>query len=1037
MFKQLYIGLGGQGAKSICEIKKAIYERELYALANPSSGSFNVNHAFLSIDSSPDIWNAKKAWKHMGKDLQLNRNEQCFLRSDGINITASNIVPWLYSEDPNILNQQIPIFGSIDTATPGAQQRRRYGRTLFAANANLVYQSIHNAMQRACEKDDSNCCVINVFCSLGGGTGSGGIVDLITMLRQIYPAEAIYDGIKAYPINLYLYLADENGVDPSALQGYFFENQYAALRDLNALSTGLLRPHTMTQVPGSRFYPGERNKVGTPLDAIIISTNTTSENTRISISDQIKRTAKWAIDRALITDGAADSTVAKISTGEDFTTNVHGEPNDVTDVFLERAYRFANLGSATWGAPINELVLMASHLIRINSYKQMLYNYVTDNEGYKADTLQLETRKLASYVQVNHDDFMLKDYVQEGWQAWADANADIQAILHGPRDTNALSKLENLFEDFFNKDVCNATSNDAGDRLSLPGRLSYILNVLKDRFRMGNSAATGLSTLLLDQFKMAITADWRAGALGLKQTLETISYAASAYENIKTRLEDIYGTKQNGGTELTPLLQSKELRSNRKDGEWNKLTGLSYSVMGKGKAFIQAHMEDLIEIYTIKTQCAHIAAVIREINSLITRLRDFTTNLKTPIDVLETCIQKEEETYNAIPLRRYIEEGATPSKADALKYDFDYTDSRLKSTLDHIRTNMERDYGVTIEGNARLLRDAIANSMNSIAVDSLFGSTATIDEQTETSISELSFTLAGTMLADADRRFNTNIMGGIKARVLNMSAQDFNTKFKKLLTSATFSYQTDNSTPTAVNAYGDLTMANAYRQAWIVCFPKDIQLPGIDSTDDARKAAILANAGPEATPQNVFVTSSADTTQILVWQTQFARPARTAAVVRTLHERYNDMMQRSDIRDTFWTNIDDLSAKVAAQLTFPDRKTLETMRDAAIWLTGQTNRYSTDEATGDIINTERDQVVFNKKKMVVADSDITKFCFSVQQEIRDAIRENELTTADLRAKYEAVISSEADRAARARFRSGVDKFIEPMLFRIEQATTQN
>ena len=217
-YKQLFIGLGGQGCKSIREIRKVICERELNVAANPNAGKFDLPCAYLSIDSSPDVKELKETWIHLGQNLELNADEFSHL-TPNIDVDNRNIVPWLYSSDEKVAIQQQTVFATINKSTPGAQQRRRYGRALFAANADKVFSDIVNAYNRVKKLDKENSCMLNVFCSLGGGTGSGGIVDLIQLLRQKFPAEDSIDGYQSYPLNLYIYMADTDGVNLARNRG--------------------------------------------------------------------------------------------------------------------------------------------------------------------------------------------------------------------------------------------------------------------------------------------------------------------------------------------------------------------------------------------------------------------------------------------------------------------------------------------------------------------------------------------------------------------------------------------------------------------------------------------------------------------------------------------------------------------------------------------------------------------------------------------------------------------------------------------------
>lgn len=1030
MKKQLFIGLGGQGAKSIREIRKVIYERQLNAKANPNAAPCDIPCAYLSIDTSGDIWKAKDTWTHMGKDLSLSMAERCELKAQNLNISAANTIPWLYSHDHKISVDQHAEFGSINTSTPGAQQRRRYGRALFAANAEGpagVHSSVVHAMQRLNTVNAENECVISVFCSLAGGTGSGGIVDLITLLRQQYPSGG-------YPINLYVYLADANGVNPEDVQGYFYENQYAALRDLNALSTGLMQPHMLTVMGNSPYLPGERCKVDSPLDAIIISSNTTSANVAISIDAQIRRVAEWVVDRAAVTSNTSDPAILKIATGEDFSTNTHGEPNDTSDVFLERAYRFASLGAAKWEAPVNQLSLMAVYSIMANSFRQMLYNNPTQTEGYKPLAVSLDDKSKANFNRIGAEDFLLHDYVREGWAAWAASQADLLALQNVTWDASgqrALIKMEEVFESFYNMYVLDATSNAAGDALSQPGRVSKMMANLKEKLKLENSSATSVHEILNDFLMRKLVADWTEGRIGLEQAKEVLGFAAQTARACRDLLEKCYEDILDDGKVMQPMLLSKELRSQPETGEWNKLTALSFKV--KGKEFLKAHLEDLIDIYTAKTQRAHLLTFRQELDLYAAALDKFIIRMDTPINALKVQIDAAERKYQDMELRRYIMGGDRPGLRD-LEFDFDLQDPKVKDVVNYVNGHNLSGSPVTTVTNAAAIRAVVKESLTGgSTLADLFGGASQMDASTEGKVMSLAYELAGNMLRHADAYVGTKLMDGLVSRVKNMTPEDIKAKFRRLLTNATFSYKEEDAgvSPSSYTGYG---IHNAYRTAWIVSYPRDIELPGIGQGKANLEAAVLAatnGAGESA----VFVVPSSDNTKISVWQTEFARPARCAKVVSFLRQRYDELIRSGSLQSAFWLHIDDLAAEMEAPVTFPNSAELQSMRDGAIWVVRHCKEaFVIDEQSGDIYSADGERNLYNFKELSDSQSKKTLFAFAVQKTLRTLVKDGhpELLTT-LKQQYEEDLKSLPVGEPRKAFRAQVNNFIKPTLYRIAKA----
>lgn len=226
MLNHLFIGLGGQGGNSLGALRKVIASRKSDVETLKNQG---FNHDFLYIDSSRDVSDTRKVWKHFGENLALDPDSFLYLKDDGEELDAASmalrpdISPWI--GDPTKLEAFLQ--GAPDIV--GANQRRRLGRVLFARNADRIRKAV-------CEDkiepmlSASYRCAIHIFASLAGGTGSGGIIDLVTMLRSEFKNAGTEDG---FPIFLYLYVTDRDFED--AKVGYFHANQAAALRDLTHL----------------------------------------------------------------------------------------------------------------------------------------------------------------------------------------------------------------------------------------------------------------------------------------------------------------------------------------------------------------------------------------------------------------------------------------------------------------------------------------------------------------------------------------------------------------------------------------------------------------------------------------------------------------------------------------------------------------------------------------------------------------------------------------------------------------------------------
>lgn len=1051
MYKQLFIGLGGQGARTIREIKKVMYDLELNAKAADSASSDSEEYkpfpcAYLSIDSSSNIWD--EDWQYKGKNLALDEIEKCQLVVPPAGaVSSANIAPWIYSKDKTKQVEQMPICDQLIKSQPqGAAQKRRYGRVLFAANEAKIVRSIKNLHDRALAagNDSIDACVINVFCSLGGGTGSGGVVDLVTLLRQMYPnGQQIVHGTtatKQFPLNLFLYVSDATG---NHNVGFFFENQYAALRDLNALSSGLMRAHSISSAEEvtKTFKFGKRiqsiDAFQDPVDAIILSSNTNNLNRATPIEVQIKNVAKWAVSRSIVTTHGGDA--MKIATGEDMKGQYPGEPHaSFPPAMIERKYRFCSLGEATWQTPVNELRVMTVNSILANSFRQMLYANKSDNEGYKSEMRPLDDKEKAKYTaHLVAQNFLLTDYVATGWRQWAEspANEEMQKIMTCSWDAAgklALSDMEQLFKRYYESSVKLEKSNAAGDYLSLPGRMSAMRGLFANMLGREKSQASSISALLYDDIMVRLVEEWENGNIGLYQAASIVDFIMESARTCRESLLAVYNEKKDGSTEQAPFVGSMSDRNDPRMGQWLKLTSVSFKI--KGQEFLKAHKEDLINRYTIATQCAHIEKAREQLDLFVKELNTFSNNLKTTIKAMEDYEVECRNECDSLPLRNFIlKDSEKPRKDQRLLYAYNTADSKVKDLVNAIDTDIN-DPVINIETNAKAIRAIVRDSIQGgTTLAHIFRTTRVIDASTRERTIRTAYGLANAMLQKYDKDKGSKMMGGIQEYITNMSGDDFNSYMKELLHAATFSYQKDANAE--ASGYG---LNNAMRKAWIVTFPSGIDLSNqkISLGDGENKKKnlkqqVLNILGAEASDEDVnIVLDNKDNTKISVWQTEYGVPARHAAVVGKLRTYYEKKMKDGALKDTYWINIDDTVTEMAADLAYPDEEARKLMCSAALWIAENSSCFTVEGSPACVYkvgSTSDDDAIYEATDMT--DRGVLEFTTKLKEHLYSQCKANPDLLKDLIQKYESALQTE-DKAARKQMRLMVDSFIKPTAFSI-------
>ena len=556
MKNHLFIGLGGQGGMSISELRKVIQQRQEDANSLEKNGT---KWDFLYIDSSRDVTNSQENWTHFGKSLKLNPDSFLYLKDggDGMNPEAlalkPDIQPWI--GDVSVLKRFLQGVQGIQ----GANQRRRFGRLLFASNANRIRSAICD-YKIAPMLSNGYQCAIHIFASLAGGTGSGSVVDLVTMLRTKYPDASLDTG---FPIFLYLYVTSDDFAISNV--GYFHQNQYAALRDLNALACGRLKPHLLGNERGGDPFTGEE-----PVKQILLSTSLNDRNQNVTLPKQHKIFAEAAFERIFAyCSGHLDANQQKALSGEDQLAGYPGEPLGN----LLRSFRFGSLGMKRWEVPTEEVTELLANELYVSCFRRLLYqnwDSLSGSLGEKLPRTQAGSDDLAETLSNTVESrLVLKSRIPELKQAMAD---DFLRAHEGIRNTG--------FKD-----------------LDLEG---YEMR-LKERYQtalMGSGVSAVFAEMvdtresrmnaLLESLKVIILESWtRVGRpIGLSYIPDVL---IELQEGVRKRLWTSPNPHEDDAD------QALRIRMEARKSEWSKMTALS--IPFRREALALAQRADLISLF--------------------------------------------------------------------------------------------------------------------------------------------------------------------------------------------------------------------------------------------------------------------------------------------------------------------------------------------------------------------------------------------------------------------------------------------------------
>lgn len=224
--KFLFLGLGGKGSLTVAKLKTEAYKQ--FELEGGKKHPQNFEYLAIDTDMNNLDDLARPKYGEIGLSNESGENELCQLydadaagrlKPGNRHLIPENILDWL---NPT-MNQEI-----VGNGAGGIRQAGRY--LLFGENAFLRIKraltskltSLHNQIARP----EKEMLIIYIFAGIGGGTGSGIVIDIPYIVQKICD-----DNKWKYKISGYIYLADTYPEDvPQQRLQY---NSYAALKEID------------------------------------------------------------------------------------------------------------------------------------------------------------------------------------------------------------------------------------------------------------------------------------------------------------------------------------------------------------------------------------------------------------------------------------------------------------------------------------------------------------------------------------------------------------------------------------------------------------------------------------------------------------------------------------------------------------------------------------------------------------------------------------------------------------------------------------
>ena len=594
------IGLGGTGGKVIRSLRKLVYTEFR------SEAPDGVDIGYLYVDSSREMMALDDpTWKVLGTSVQLPVASQLAITGEDLSARLANIQtypgikPWI--GDRAVWGD---ILGSVVGAALGGQ-KRRLGRFLFACKIDafkVQLQSIVRALQSNGQTD----LTFHVVAGLAGGTGSGSIIDVLAQLRAMYGQPGRH---KIVP---YLLLPDQFP-PPNWDTGNYHANGYAALVELNALSTGAYQPVDVSN--------GNRLELRDAFNGAYVFGNENETGYQADVDREVPGiVSEFLFQKIVVASKVGWRSLERMENAE----NGDGTPETAPGARVgERSKRFLSFGIKRVAIPEEEIKEYLSLSFARQAIQQLRYNNWQDTLGFADEPRNVD---VASFVrqpdvvgrwQLAEESLTLSvpilatDDPQKRWKTltaeWESVLPTFKALAREQEPRAWIDELSKYFQKRFDESFRNA------------GVAAFYRTKTLSKKDMAREVRSRVERELFD--------DWRNGA---RSVAEVGRVLAALLATINERLLAIDETIARLGAEADATRE--QLAANAK--KWADL-GLFGKMVGGRDNLFDVHGIYLQELYVRLTRIEAWTFAKPLVAEIATEIAD----LKSTVDAIASMMQ--------------------------------------------------------------------------------------------------------------------------------------------------------------------------------------------------------------------------------------------------------------------------------------------------------------------------------------------------------------------------------------------------------------
>lgn len=222
----ILIGLGGTGGK----ILKAFRQRLWTEQTDTERKKLPIG--FIYVDTDRAMLDATDV------TYETIHGNCCFDKNDFVDIKKNSDIDSIFGA-PKTTPHMLGIIGNaaetqaaVCPVGAAADQKRRAGRMLFAANIDLYLNKLNSTVNEMKQKEVNGEINVYIFTGMAGGTGSGSIIDAIAQTRKWFFEHSFNEK----QFNLIVFAQMPENTPPTGWDaGRYKANGYGALTELNNL----------------------------------------------------------------------------------------------------------------------------------------------------------------------------------------------------------------------------------------------------------------------------------------------------------------------------------------------------------------------------------------------------------------------------------------------------------------------------------------------------------------------------------------------------------------------------------------------------------------------------------------------------------------------------------------------------------------------------------------------------------------------------------------------------------------------------------